>query len=405
MKLDAKTVAALDLGDKNDAIFFDETMPGFGLRLRRGGGGAIRKQWVAQYKIAGRTRRMLLGPASVLGAEQARAMAKKALGKVANGEDPQAAKAERRNKDRIDLKSMIDEYLLAKEAHVRPRTLIEVKRYLLGGYFRPLHKMPIDAVTRKDVAAQLVRITREHSSIAAARARATLSAFYVWGMQMGLCESNPVVGTVKPKDTQPRERVLSDDELAAIWRACRDDAYGRIIKLLILLARRRAEIGGIAFSELDLERGVWVLPAKRSKNGKAHTLPLMPMALDIIKQVPRIVGRDHLFGEFGPKGFTAWGRNKIALDARLGDTVAPFVIHDIRRSVATRMADLGTPPHIVEEILHHLSGHRGGISGVYNRSRYGNEVRAALAMWEDHIRTLVEGGERKVISFAPNNAT
>jgi integrase len=263
--------------------------------------------------------------------------------------------------------------------------------------------MPIDTVTRKDVAAQLVQVTREHTSISAARARTALSAFYVWAMQMGLTESNPVIGTLKPHDTRPRERVLNDQELVSIWRACVDDAYGRIVKLLILLGARRAEIGGIAGSELDLERGVWTLPAQRSKNGRAHTLPLMPMALDIIKQVPRVVGRDQLFGERAARGFTAFALCKRALDARSG--VVGWTVHDIRRSVATRMADIGIAPHIIEEVLNHRSGHKGGIAGVYNRSRYANEVRAALAMWEDHVRTLVDGGERKVVPISPYNVT
>jgi integrase len=399
MKLDAKTVAALGLGDKRDMIVFDDALAGFGFRLRAGAGGKVLCSWVVQYKRAGATRRLLLGSANVLGAEQARTMAKKALGRVANGEDPQAERAERRGKDRVNLRAMIDEYLLAKEARVRPRTFEGIRRYLMKDYFKPLHGMAVDAVTRRDVAARLVVITREHSSISAARARAALSEFYVWAMQSGLVEANPVIGTLKPMDTTPRERVLSDVELAAIWRACRDDEYGRIIRLLILLGSRRSEIGGMCWRELDLDRGEWKLPAGRSKNGRAHTLPLMPMALDIINAVPRMVSRDQLFGARAA-GFTSWARNKPELDKRSGVT-EPWTVHDIRRSVATRMADLGVAPHVVEEILNHQSGHRSGPAGVYNRSRYGNEVRAALALWSDHIRALVDGGERKVLNFTP----
>ncbi|MGZ5838965.1 MAG: tyrosine-type recombinase/integrase [Croceibacterium sp.] len=399
MKLDGKTVAALDLGGKTDAIFFDDDLPGFGYRLRLSAGGKVRKSWIVQYRRAGISRRLLLGAGEVLSAEQARQAARKALAKVALGEDPQADRRERRAKDRVDLKSMMDEYLLAKQTHVRARTFVEMRRYLTGGYFKPLHTMPIDAVTRKDVAAQLVRITREHSSISAARARTALSAFYVWAMQMGLTESNPIIGTLKPQDTRPRERVLNDQELAAIWSACRSDDHGRIIRLLILLGSRRAEIGGIAWSELDLEGAVWTLPAQRSKNGRAHSLPLMPMALSIIREVPRVLGRDLLFGERAARGFTAFALGKRDLDARSG--VRDWVVHDIRRSVATGMANLGVGPHIVEEVLNHRSGHKGGIAGIYNRSRYEREVRAALGMWCDHIRTLVDGSERKVLAYRP----
>jgi integrase len=391
MKLSAKTVAALELDGKRDVIHFDDLMSGFGYRLRAGAGGKVLRSWVVQYRRGGASRRLLLGSAEVLSAEQARSMAKKALGLIANGEDPAADRADRRAKDKLTLQSVIDEYLAAKQ--VRPRTLAEIRRYLTV-YCRPLHGMPVDAVTRKDIATRLVAIGREHGSITLARARAALSAFFTWAMQMGIVEANPVLGTAKPQDTTPRDRVLSDAELAAIWRACGDDDFGRIVRLLICMPCRRSEIGGLSWSELKLEAGTWTLPAERSKNGKAHTLPLLPMALAIIKAVPRMATRDHLFG-VRANGFTPWEDAKAALGAR--SRVTGWVLHDIRRTVATRMADLGIAPHVIEQVLNHVSGHKAGVAGIYNRSSYDREVRAALALWQDHVRTLVEGGESKIL--------
>jgi integrase len=417
MKLTTKTVVGLGLPTgKTDSIYFCETLPGFGLRLRRGAGGRVLRSWIIQYRRSGASRRLLLGSAEVLGAEQARTMAKKALGRIANGEDPQADKAERRDKDRVSLKSMIDEYLKQKQAQVRARTITEVRRYLTGPYFKALHGLAIDKISRKDIAARLVVITREHSSIAAARARAALSAFFVWAMQSGLVEANPVIGTRKPEDTKPRERVLIDQsiedvndprrwrELVAIWKACDDGSeYSKIIRLLILLGARRGEIGGIAWPEIDLERATWTLPARRSKNKQAHILPLMPMAMDIIKSIPRMVSRDQLFGVRVGK-YTAWARPKAALDERSG--VTGWTVHDVRRSTASGMADIGIAPHIIEEILNHRSGHKAGIAATYNRSRYPVEVRNALAIWEDHLRVLVgEAGERKIVHIAPHAAS
>jgi integrase len=213
-----------------------------------------------QYRRAGASRRILLGSAEVLSAEAARTAAKKVLAKVALGEDPQAERIDRRGKDKLSLRSVVDEYLADKEREVRPRTLRELKRYLFGNFFKPLHGMPVDTVTRRDIAARLVAITREHGAIVAARARAALSTFFVWGMQMGIVENNPIIGTIQPKGGKPRERTLSDTELAAIWRGCKDDDYGRIIRLLILLGARRQEIGGMRGSEIDLENGRWLLP-------------------------------------------------------------------------------------------------------------------------------------------------
>jgi integrase len=384
MRLDAKTVAALDLGGKTDVIYFDDALPGFGYRLRAGADG-IRRSWVAQYRRAGRTRRVLLGPAAVLTAEQARIAAKKVLAKVALGEDSQADKATRRGKDQHTLRALVDDYLEHKRTTLRPSSFTNAALYLRGPYFKPLHNMAVDTITRRDVAARLLAITRDHGSIVAARARGRLSAFYVWAMGHGFAEANPIIGTL-----------MTDAELAAIWRACGDDAYGKVIKLLILTAARRGEVGGMRWSELDLDRAVWAIPPQRTKNKREHVLPLMPLALEIIASVPRRVSRDHLFGSRSAEGLRHW-HAKADLDRRLGAAVGPWHLHDIRRSVATRMADLGVQPHVIEAVLNHQSGTKAGVAGIYNRSSYEREVRSALALWADHVRALATGGKPKVI--------
>jgi integrase len=399
MKINAKTVTRLVLPEgKADVIHFDDAMPGFGLRLRKSG-EQIRRSWVVQYRRAGATRRLLLGSADVLGVEQARAAAKKALGKIALGEDPQEEKASRRHRDQHTLRALIDDYLAWKgTTDVRPRTLTEARRYLTDSrYFGPLHSMPVDRITRRDVAARVLAIAKDSGAVTATRARTTLSSAFSWAMQCGLCEANPVVGTLAPEGAKPRERVLDDAEIAAVWRAAGDDDFGKIVRLLILTGQRRSEVGGMTWGEIDTERGTWTITASRTKNGRAHTLPLSALALSLIGSVPERVGRDHLFGERGPSGFTPWTRAKTDLDNRLGDRVKPWTLHDLRRTAATRMCDLGVMPHVVEQILNHQSGHRGGIVGVYNRSAYERPVKAALAQWADHIRTLVEGGERKIL--------
>jgi integrase len=399
MKLSSRAVSRLALpAGKSDVIHFADDMPGFGFRLRAGGDGRVRKSWVVQYRRAGATRRLLLGSAEVLPLEQARAQARKILAKVALGEDPQADKVARRQRDGHSLKAIVADYLAAKKATVRPRTYGEIERYLTGPHFRPLHSMPVDQIARRDVATRLTRISAENGSVTAVRARGALSSFYVWAMGQGIVELNPVVGTSKPKDAAPRERVLSDDELAAIWRAGGEDAYSKVIKLLILSGARRQEVGGMRWSEIDFERGTWSLPPERTKNGRAHVLPLSALALHIIESVPQRVGRDHLFGSRSSGGLSHW-HAKADLDRKLGAAVAPWRIHDLRRTLATRLCDLGMAPHVVEQILNHQSGHRAGVAGIYNRSGYANEVRAALALWADHIRNIIGGGARKVVAF------
>jgi integrase len=398
MNLTAKAVAGLVLpAGKNDEIHFDDQLPGFGFRLRRRGANEpARATWVAQYRHAGTTRRVKLGDAKVLNAEAARGAARKVLAQVALGGDPQE-RQERRGKDRLTLHAVVAEYLGAKQPELRPSTMTKVRGYLTGAYFRPLHGKPLDAITRAELASCLVAIVRERGPMSALRARDALHALYVWAMTMGLAEGNPTVGAFKPKDHASRERALSEAELAAVWRAASDDAYGHVVRLLILSGCRRQEIGGMRWGELDADAGTWTLPGARSKNHRPHTLALPPAAWAIIDQVPRMAGRDQLFGVSAGRGFSAWAQGKAGLDRRLGDAVAEFQLHDLRRTVATRMAELGVQPHVIEAVLNHQSGHKAGVAGVYNRASYAREVKAALAMWADHVRALVDGGERKIL--------
>jgi integrase len=409
MELTAKTVAALVLPEgKTDHIIWDDKLPGFGLRLRAGADDKTLSSFIAQYRFAGRTRRLLLGNAAVMTVADARDAARKALGKVANGEDPAAKRDDRRAKDAVAFTATVQEYLVIKRGEVRPKTFEEIERYLTDRrYFGPLHSLALDAVARKDVAARLLVITRECGPTTAARARTNLSGFFAWAMANGLVDANPVVGTAAIKEPPSRERVLSDDELAAIWRTAvaADNTFGRIIQLLILTGgQRRGEVGGMRDSELDEAAGTWTLPPERTKNGRKHVLPLPPAAWAIIGSAPRMAGSEHVFSARSPRGFTDFGGAKAAFDVKLGDAVKPWRLHDIRRTVATGMANIGVQPHIIEAALNHQSGHKAGVAGIYNRSPYEREIRAALARWADHVLALVEGRARKVVVFPVQSA-
>jgi integrase len=403
LKLDAKSVAALTVpSGKAEEIFWDATLDRFGLRLRRArSGDRVLRSWLIQYRPSGGgSRRMVIGSADVLSPDQARTAARKALAKVDLGDDPQADRAERRDMDRTRFRAVVAEYIEARRPHWALSSYQHNVTYLTRNYFKPLHGMPIDRITRRDAAQALLAIERRHGAISAGQARSKISAFFVWCMRTGLIDANPMLGTVRFAAAPPRERVLSDAELAAIWSACEgNDDYPRIIRLSMLLPCRRQEVGGMRWDELDLHAATWTIPAARCKNKRTTTLPLLPMALDIINSVPRRADRDHLFGQRHADGFFGWAKGKARIDAKL--KLRPWTVHDIRRSVATRMADIGVQPHIIEQILNHQSGHKRGVAGIYNRSSYEREVRAALALWADHVNALVTGGERKVVALHP----
>jgi integrase len=393
LKLDAKTTAGLTLSKgRDEEICWDAELEGFGYRLRRRSDGGLYRTWVTQYRANGRTRRITVGAAERLTPVEARQAARKILARVELGEDPQAEKEAKRQQAARTVRSVVASYLEAKQGELRPESFRVSKLYLMGPYFRVLHPLAVDAVTRADVATCIRAIVRKHSVPTAAAARRALSAFFAWSIADGLLGNgaNPVDGSHRPADPTPRDRVLADVELVAIWNACGEDDTGRIVRLLILLGSRRQEVGGMRWSELDLGADTWTLPAERSKNGRSHTLALPPAALAIIQAVPR-TDRDHLFGDRAGAGFTSWSRGKQELDRKLGDAAKPWRIHDLRRTVATRMADIGVEPHHIEAALNHFGGHRRGISGIYNRSSYERAVKAALARWSEHVLALVEG--------------
>jgi len=239
MKLDQKSAAAQELeSGKTEQFFWDDELKGFGLRLRNEG-GRLHRTWVVQYRTKGRQRRQTIARFEKLRAKQARDAATVVFAKVALGEDPQAVKEAERASAARALRIVVTDYLAMKESTLRPASYRVTRIYLTGRYFRPLHSRGVAEIGRADIVPCLNRITRDSGRVTASRARAALSAFFTWAMKQGYVDSNPVIATEDPGPAQERERVLSDSELVAVWKACPDNDFGKIVRLLILTGWRR----------------------------------------------------------------------------------------------------------------------------------------------------------------------
>jgi integrase len=386
MKLTLKTAAALKLPHgKTDHIEFDDEIPGFGLRLREGGS----RTWIYQYQLGSKQRRIVIGKAGALKPEKARERAGDLRATVRLGGDPAAANAAGVATAALSFKAIADRYLARQKLRLRPRSYVEVERHILK-HGKPLHGMPIATIDQRTWAARLGEIADSKGLVTANRTRASLSALYSWAMKEGLVTANPIALTNKHGE-QARERVLSDNELVIIWNACLDDDYGRIIRLLMLTAQRLSEISDLRQSEVKPEKGLIELPGSRTKNKRPHQIPMSETVVAILAAQPKTEGRDLMFGPFSC--FTA---AKAKLDARIaeangGKPLPHWTTHDLRRTAATRMADLGVLPHMIEAVLNHVSGHKGGIAGIYNRATYAAEKAQALALWAEHIAAIVEG--------------
>jgi integrase len=244
------------------------------------------------------------------------------------------------------------------------------------------------------------------SGATANRVRSSVSSFFSWAMREGLLEANPAAFTDRRPEVS-RDRLITSDELQSIWVALRDDAYGDIIRLLVLLGVRREEIGGLKYSEIDFGRALVTLPPARVKNKRERLIVLSAPALAILQNRPRLTWPDGsacdlVFGRAG-RGFSHWNGAKTDLDARItaehGEPLRPWVLHDFRRLMSTTMHDqLQIPPHVVEACLGH-HGHQHGVAGVYNRAGYEREMRFALDRWSEFVLAVAEGRKSKIIAL------
>jgi integrase len=319
--------------------------------------------------------------------DTARNRARELLGTLANGTDPFTKSLASEG-----FGAEIKLYLDRKRASLRAGSFSEVARYLRQ-YSAPLHRLSLGEIDRRAIAVLLGQVEQSRGPVARNRLRSALSAFFAWCLTEGLLESNPVAGTAKADEGSSRERVLSHDELRQLWHALGQDKFSDIVRLLLLTGQRRNEIGHLQWSEIDLKRNLIVLPAERVKNGRLHEVPLSRQAKAIVERQPRRNSSEFLFSDV--QGFKNWDAAKQSLDQRL--RIAPFTLHDLRRSCATGMAEIGTQPHIIEAVLNHVSGHKGGVAGIYNRASYVEPMKEALQRWADYVEALIAGPRKQPV--------
>ena len=281
------------------------------------------------------------------------------------------------------------------------RRLPEVKRILDRDVLPAIGDMPITDLRKRDVIGLIDAIADRGSGIMANRTLGIVKRMLTWAAGRDIVESNVAQFVEPPADEIRRERVLSDAELIEVWRAA--DAlggpYGAGVKLLMLTAGRREEIFGLSEPELDLDGAAIRLPASRTKVKEGRTIPLSPPAVAILRALPRLPG-PYLLSATGERPWCDFPRSKRYLDARLPG-MAPWVLHDIRRSVATGLQRLGARLETIEAVLGHVSGSRRGIVGIYQRHAFEAEARHALDAWGRHVEALLSGEKDNVVAMTP----
>jgi integrase len=290
------------------------------------------------------------------------------------------------HRTRMPFEDAIPLFVAEKTQKNRARTIVENER-ILRKYFVSLHRTNLPDITTPDITRILDKLSDTPGS--ALHAFWTLRTFLRWCFKRGYFDRNPIERLDPPSRTVFRERVLTDDELCTVWQAAdqTDHQFGAIVKLLILTGQRRSEIGSMQASYLTDNQ--ICLPSEITKNRRTHTFPIASTAAAILSSniTPSTTSIFPAKGQFD-QPFNGWSKAKAQLDQKA--QIAPWTLHDLRRTYATGLQRLGVKLEVIEALLNHVSGTRAGIIGVYQRHHYRDEMREAVERWESHLRTILE---------------
>jgi integrase len=386
----------------------DDALTGAYVEIRPSGAAS----YVLRYRFNDKSCKLTLGcfDPDEGGLARVRKAGREARNALSEGMDPagekRAAKAARavvaRQAEAIaapappaaDLVEIVTAEFIERYARPNTRDWRETQRLLERNIVGAWRGRRLSEITKADIHALLDKIVDRGASVGANRIFAQLRKMCGWAVSRGLIERSPCEGVDKPSTETKRDRVLDNRELALVWRACEaiDFPFGPMTKLLILTGARRGEVAGMRWSEIDINKAIWTIPSERSKNHRAHAVPLSPQALSVLRSLPRIIGCDFLFSTTGNTPSSGFSKGKGRIDSALlkldTDPLAAWTMHDIRRSVATGMARHGVALHVIERVLNHVSGSFGGIVGVYQQHKFADEMRVALELWGEHIERL-----------------
>jgi integrase len=373
--LKAPTIGQIDV--------WDNRTPAFGVRLSKGGS----KTWIAMYRKDGRKRRLALGRFPQMGVADARKAAKRCFGEIVRGGDPAADRAAAKAEPTF---GKLAELYLERHAkvHKRPRSAHEDVLMLNAELLPVWRDRKLSAIHKKDVIALLDSIAAR-APIKANRVRALASTMFNFAIGRDLLEHSPVYKVPRPAPERSRDRRLSDGEVCRLWAALEVEPakVQAVYRLALLTAARRGELLGMAWSELDLDAGWWVLPGSRTKNGIEHRIPLSPTAIGLLRALEALgSGASPFVFPGGRTGRPVANPQEWILRIRARAGLENFRFHDLRRTVASGMTAIGVQRLTVSKLLNHTEG---GITAVYDRTSYDPEKRAAVVRWDRHLERLL----------------
>jgi integrase len=351
-----------------------------------------------------------LGVPESLSPDAARIAANKIKGEVLAGGDPIAerraasearrtAEAEheaRQAEQAFTVDALIEAWAKARERDRRP-SYLSVAKGALRRHFGQLLARPASALTAVEAVRILDQVKEQAGAVAANRALSYARAAYGWAVKRQALEANPFRGIERPAREVARDRVLSAEEVGAVYRAAGtlSKPYGAFVRVLLLSLQRREEVAALRWDELSADLTTWTLPAERAKNHRQHIVQLAEPVRVILDSTKRRRGCPYVFHAESGKPVSAFSFAKRNLDmaltqerqaARLDPAVLPgWTLHDFRRAGVTALADLGFPPHVADRLLNHVQGTIRGVAATYQRAAFLHERKAALEAWASHV--------------------
>lgn len=402
---------------------FDRHLPGFGLRVSAGG----HRSWFVFFRIGGKQRRYTIATLLQMPeVAKARDAARAILQDVAKGIDPGAVRDAPPPAAPITFRELVDQFI-DRWAKKRNRTWQGTQRIFELHVLPAWGKRPAASITRKDVRALLDDLSDE-LPVGVNRVLAAVRKCCNWAVEQDLLPASPAAGVKAPARETQRERVLTDDELAGVWRAAEaiGGVAGAFVRLLVLTGQRRDEVAGMRWSDVDLGKKVWTLPRELTKADRTHEVPLSDLAIEVLTGLPRVgtyalttrgyrrkpgdaIGDDRRTDR--DRHVAGYSKIKVALEAKIaalakkdaepdtdaGARAAPgWRFHDLRRTAGTGMARLGVPTSTISRVLNHKEG---GVTKIYNRYSYLDEKRDALDRWAKHVESLVRPALGNVVEL------
>lgn len=383
---------------KKKYVLFDHNVQGLAVRIQPGG----RKTFYVSYYSTNlkNNKQYTLGTFPELSLADARKRAAQIIVNAKDGVDPgeQKRKREKERADVVTFKSLAKSFIADYLPKLKPSTQGVYKSHISTHIVPNLGRKELKGFTRQDARKFLKTYAEAGQAVHGNRIHATLSKMLNFAVDEGHIQANPVLGLAKLSNEESRERAYNRDEIKALWEAFGAEAanVAPLLKMLMLTGQRRGETARMKWADVNPAKAVWIIPRSETKNKQEHTVPLPPMAMDLLAELkPLTGGQPYVFNSLYKDAAHVNPFSKLTIRIQKRSGVSDFRIHDIRRTVATQLAEDGTPQQVLKKILNHSAGARQDVTAIYNRYDYLEEKRAALLNWQRILSTIITGEDEE----------